>query len=270
MSLRIKLLSIVISSVVFAVLFVSGVLMFDLKDFSAKMQADTEMILMDNVKENLRSVVDMAAGVSKDLFASKVNPKKITKSKIKKLFNNYLIPYWDKYHNPELIKDLIASFRYKIIADDKKNSGYFFAIDMNGVMISHPKKSLVGKNLINLKDKKGFKFIKKMIEVVKAQKKGYINYYWENPRTGKIELKTAYVRLFEPLNIIVGTGAYNDDIIYNTKAKIIKELSSMRYGKNKNGYLFAYTWDDKGNYYFAFHGVKHHLNGKKTISINLI
>jgi len=103
-----------------------------------------------------------------------------------------------------------------------------------------------------------------MVEIAQNQKEGYLTYYWKNPRTGKIEEKLTYVKLFEPLNIAVGTGIHKSDIIEDTKERIIKVLSSMRYGKSKNGYLFAYTWDDKGNYYFAFHGVKHHLNGKKT------
>jgi len=50
----------------------------------------------------------------------------------------------------------------------------------------------------------------------------------------------------------------------NAKEDAIKVLTNMRYGPKKNGYFFAYTWDDKGNYYFAFHAVKKHLNGKKT------
>ncbi|NPA11355.1 MAG: methyl-accepting chemotaxis protein [Epsilonproteobacteria bacterium] len=48
------------------------------------------------------------------------------------------------------------------------------------------------------------------------------------------------------------------------KKMAIKILSDMRYGKKKDGYFFAYTWDNKGNYYFAFHAVKKRLNGKKT------
>jgi len=50
----------------------------------------------------------------------------------------------------------------------------------------------------------------------------------------------------------------------HNKNAAIKVLSSMRYGKNKNGYFFAYTWDNNKNYYFAFHGVKSKLNNKKT------
>ena len=56
----------------------------------------------------------------------------------------------------------------------------------------------------------------------------------------------------------------NNDNIKNKKETAIKILSNMRYGKHKNGYFFAYTSDKNGNYYFAFHGVKSKLNGKKT------
>jgi len=52
--------------------------------------------------------------------------------------------------------------------------------------------------------------------------------------------------------------------IKNKKEVIIDILTAMRYGKNRDGYFFAYTWDEKGNYYFAFHGVKTHLKNKKT------
>ena len=52
--------------------------------------------------------------------------------------------------------------------------------------------------------------------------------------------------------------------ITNKKDVAIDVLTAMRYGKKKDGYFFAYTWDDKGNYYFAFHGVKTHLKNRKT------
>ncbi len=46
-------------------------------------------------------------------------------------------------------------------------------------------------------------------------------------------------------------------------AKDVKKvLENLRYGKN--GYFFAYKKDSENNYYFAFHGVKHHLANKKT------
>ena len=44
--------------------------------------------------------------------------------------------------------------------------------------------------------------------------------------------------------------------ITNKKEVITDFLQAMRYGKNKDGYYFVYTWDDKGNYYIVFDRVK--------------
>jgi len=47
------------------------------------------------------------------------------------------------------------------------------------------------------------------------------------------------------------------------KNEIIQILSKIRYMNNKSGYFFAY--EQKGSeYFFAFHGTKSRLNGKKT------
>ena len=51
--------------------------------------------------------------------------------------------------------------------------------------------------------------------------------------------------------------------IEKAKKEIIQILSKVRYLDNKSGYFFAY--EQKNNdYYFAFHGTKARLNGKKT------
>ena len=52
--------------------------------------------------------------------------------------------------------------------------------------------------------------------------------------------------------------------IMEKKNVIMDVLTSIRYGKNQDGYFFAYVFDEKGNYYFAFHGVKTYLKNKKT------
>ena len=77
------------------------------------------------------------------------------------------------------------------------------------------------------------------------------------------EIKNEIKSNVEMASAVAKSIALNKNI-KNKKDVIINVLSNMRYGKNKNGYFFAYTWDKKGNYYFAFHGVKSRLNGKKT------
>jgi len=51
--------------------------------------------------------------------------------------------------------------------------------------------------------------------------------------------------------------------IKSSKQEIINILSKVRYLENRSGYFFAYEKKDE-EYYFAFHGTKARLNGKKT------
>jgi len=65
-------------------------------------------------------------------------------------------------------------------------------------------------------------------------------------------------------NHIIKESKKNNIDKKDIEKKIISTLSDMRYGKNSNGYFFAYKQDLSGNTYFAFHSIKPRLNGKKT------
>ncbi|MDM8560744.1 cache domain-containing protein [Candidatus Parabeggiatoa sp. HSG14] len=57
--------------------------------------------------------------------------------------------------------------------------------------------------------------IKKFIKTCKEFGKGYVTYKWDKPTlTGSVEdvEKLSYVKLYEPLGWIIGTGVYMDDI----------------------------------------------------------
>ncbi len=84
---------------------------------------------------------------------------------------------------------------------------YIFVYDMNGKCVAHgfnPK--MIGKDLIEMKDKDGKYFVKERIDIVKTKGKGWQDYKFTDPITKKIEPKTAYVEGVEGL--IVGCGIY--------------------------------------------------------------
>jgi len=57
---------------------------------------------------------------------------------------------------------------------------------------------------------------------------------------------------------------YNSDLTEDeAKQKAIKILSNLRYNSG-SGYFFAYDVGRSDGYYFAFHGTKKHLTGRKT------
>lgn len=71
---------------------------------------------------------------------------------------------------------------------------YVFVYDFNGTCLAQGANAkLIGKNLIGLKDVEGNAFIKGMIDMVKASKKGWYGpYKFTNPDSGKYEGKKSY------------------------------------------------------------------------------
>lgn len=68
---------------------------------------------------------------------------------------------------------------------------YVFVYDATGTCVAHgAKASLIGKNLIKLKDSDGKLMIK---EIVSVPDTGWVDFRWQNPTTKKVEPKSAYI-----------------------------------------------------------------------------
>jgi len=84
---------------------------------------------------------------------------------------------------------------------------YIYVLDVKGVMRahgSHPE--FVGKDQMQRKDADGKFMTKDAIELAKAKGSGWLDYKWQNPVTGQVENKVAYVELVGDL--VVGCGAF--------------------------------------------------------------
>ena len=84
---------------------------------------------------------------------------------------------------------------------------YVMVYDLNGKCLAHgADPSRVGKALIESKDSDGRFFIKERLEMARAKGKGWQDYKFKNPATGKVEAKTSY---FEKVgDVVVAAGAY--------------------------------------------------------------
>lgn len=89
-----------------------------------------------------------------------------------------------------------AAFLKEIMNDTgifKRGELYFYAYDFEGTVLAHgatPK--LVGKNLLNFEDKTGFKLVRALRDTA-ANGGGWVEYYWDNPISKKMEKKIGYV-----------------------------------------------------------------------------
>lgn len=113
------------------------------------------------------------------------------------------------------------------------NGGYFWINDLTPTVLMHPlKKSLVGKNVSNVKDPNGVYVFKEFVKVVSKKGEGIVRYQWPKPGADKPVDKMGYVKLFKPWGWVIGTGAYMDTT-ENRVANMRKDSSK----NNKNAII---------------------------------
>ncbi len=90
---------------------------------------------------------------------------------------------------------------------------YFYIQDMQGMMLMHPvAKQLVGANTMGTKDPTGKLITVEMLNVVKQNGSGFLEYVWLKPASDKPQPKLSYVGSFAPWGWAVSTGVYIDDL----------------------------------------------------------
>jgi cytochrome c len=76
-----------------------------------------------------------------------------------------------------------------------------------GIVLAHPyNPSIVGKDLTDVPDANGKKYRREIIELAAAKGKGWVDYQYKNPTTGKIEPKTTYILRVE--DVVLEAGIY--------------------------------------------------------------
>ncbi|NGZ26551.1 MAG: methyl-accepting chemotaxis protein [Magnetococcales bacterium] len=99
----------------------------------------------------------------------------------------------------------------KILRYQEKD--YFWINDMHPKMIMHPfKPELDGKDISGFKDPDGKHLFVAMVEEVRRQGQGFVDYRWPKPGLDHPVPKLSFVKGFEPWGWIIGTGLYMDDL----------------------------------------------------------
>ena len=85
----------------------------------------------------------------------------------------------------------------RILARDPafwQGSLYLAMRDLNtGFTVAHPTKAIVGKDFVNVPDADGKVFRQEMLALARGPGKGWVEYKFLNPDSGKVELKNTYV-----------------------------------------------------------------------------
>jgi signal transduction histidine kinase len=80
-------------------------------------------------------------------------------------------------------------------AEFVQGSLYVDMRDINtGIVLAHPfNPTIVGKDLTDVPDASGKKYRREIIELAARKGKGWVDYMYKNPQTGKIEPKATYI-----------------------------------------------------------------------------
>jgi methyl-accepting chemotaxis protein len=215
-------------------------------------------------KEELKAYTLMAekaiqmfyeASSSQDKIAEQVKKDAMS---FKKILDDVYNTNKDKLSAEELrsmLLNLINAYRYN------NDVGYFYAYNVEGVNVVHPiNKALVGKNLIELKDKEGHYIVKDLIKAAKDGT-GVTSFIFPHPVTKKDEPKISYNFYYEPLGVVIGTGDYASSIKASFQKQAIHILQELRYAGD--GYFYGIKKDGKGGYAYAFHGINHDWTDKE-------
>lgn len=82
---------------------------------------------------------------------------------------------------------------------------YLTMRDLNGVILANPvNPAMIGKDLIDVPDADGKLFRREIVELAKKKGKGWVDYKFKNPATGKVEAKTSYIYLVGDVTLEAG------------------------------------------------------------------
>ncbi len=90
---------------------------------------------------------------------------------------------------------------------------YIFVINLNYQTVVHPfRPELIGKDQRDNKDSNGVYFVRDLIDLARTKGEGFMGYSYPKPNSDVPMPKLSYVKMFEPWQLVLGTGVYVDDL----------------------------------------------------------
>jgi methyl-accepting chemotaxis protein len=126
-----------------------------------------------------------------------------------------------------------AQERAKAVLRDIRwgNNEYFFMYDETGTNImAGPLPQLVGKNMIDAKDPKGFPFVRAFLKSGAQADGGFDSYLFPRPGSSEPVRKVSYALEVRPWNWIIATGVYVDDVdtqFFDAALRVIGWLAAL-------------------------------------------
>lgn len=123
---------------------------------------------------------------------------------------------------------------------------YFFIIDKDFIVISHPDPAQAGTNILDLKDVDGKYIGRTLVDTAIRRGSGFAEYSWKKLGDDKPQKKLTHVSYYPGWEWIIGTGVYIDKIEDEARRKFENMILDLKesFAKitiSKTGYLFVFN-----------------------------
>ncbi|MEZ5673066.1 MAG: cache domain-containing protein [Thiotrichaceae bacterium] len=144
-----------------------------------------------------------------------------------------------------------------------RDRAYYFCLDNAGQVLLEPSLSNLDENAVGEQNAEDAIVIQNMLQTVRTQSEGFIHYNWRKLNTNQRYPKYAFIKIFEPFNMVLGVGEYSDNIEFNVQREILESLSNKRFGKHGENYLFVLSPEGT----MLASGAQPHLVGKDATQL---
>ncbi|WP_051676869.1 methyl-accepting chemotaxis protein [Maridesulfovibrio frigidus] len=261
-SVAVRITILIVAALLIEGVFVSSFFNYNLNNFIDKRSGEYRKEIEDEEKSKLQDSVGLAYSViqsyydrSQDIEGLKKQELDSLKQIIDTVASQAEITY-KKFNG--ILPDEVVQERIKAIVDGAKygDNNYLWIHDTTNKIITHPKTSLVGKDLTNLQDSQGTYLFREMTEVTTSQGAGTVSYLWPRPGETEPKLKISYVKILPELGWIIGTGSWVEDVTAQMQKEALAQIAKMRLGTEK------YFWINDSGPNMIMHPIKPALNGK--------
>ncbi len=187
---------------------------------------------LEKEKDNLKSEVNKAISFIEYTYEKQ---EKIFKSNLKQKTyeaHNIALNIYNEYKNKKSKEEVLELIKNSLNSINFSNSygGYYSIYDFTGKTLFSKYENNTLKEYDDINNKN---YIKKITEVVKRHKEGFIE---------KVENKESYAKVFEPYNFIIVTSDYTSKIERLFKNEI---LDGIKKTYSKKGYIFVLDKEGK-------------------------
>lgn len=123
--------------------------------------------------------------------------------------------YYEQAESGDLTEEQARQQAFNRLDDIRyEGAEYIFTLNRQGEMVQHPfTKALVGKNVLSYEDPEGTQLFQEMVDKARNNDRATVEYIWQKgSHANNLVPKISRIRVFEPWNIILGTGQYTDNI----------------------------------------------------------